>query len=192
MKKMMIIALLFVSSATFAQRFQIGAKAGGNLSNYTGGNIQSNALFGYHFGGFLNFRFGEIFSVQPEVLYSSQGAKYDDIGGTSTVKVAYIAIPVMAKLKFNTIYIEAGPQFSFKTNESGEVPNLPVNSFAKNLDLSLGAGIGYHAKSGFGIGARYLAGLSKVGDFNTNQTMDPNFRNSVIQLSAFVTLFNNN
>lgn len=190
MKKMMLIAVLFCSTATFAQRFQIGAKAGGNLSNYTGGNFETNALFGYHVGGFLNFKFGNVFSVQPEVLYSSQGAKYDDLGGKSTLKVGYISVPVMAKAKFNTFYVEAGPQFSFKTSEDGDIPNQPINNFAKDLDLSLGAGLGFHSKSGFGIGARYLAGLTKVGDFNSSN-VDPDFKNSVIQLSAFFTLFNN-
>ena len=187
----MLLALLFAGTTTFAQRFQIGAKAGGNLSNYTGGNVQSDALAGYHIGGFLNFKFGEVFSVQPEVLYSSQGAKFENLGEKTTIKVGYIAIPVMAKVKFNTVYLEAGPQFSFKTNESGEIPNLPIKSFAKSMDLSLGAGLGYHSKSGFGIGARYLAGLSKVGNFDSNN-VNPDFKNSVIQLSAFFTLFNNN
>lgn len=65
-----------------------------------------------------------------------------------------------------------------------DIPDQIINNFAKNLDLSVGAGIGYHSRIGLGVGARYIAGLSKVGDFSGNN-IDPDFKNSVIQASIF-------
>jgi hypothetical protein len=44
---------------------------------------------------------------------------------------------------------------------------------------------------GLGIGARYTAGISKVGDFDASQGQNPDFKNGVIQISLFYTLFNN-
>jgi hypothetical protein len=49
----------------------------------------------------------------------------------------------------------------FKISE--DIPDQTFRSFAKNLDLSVGAGLGFQSAGGFGIGARYMAGLSKVG-----------------------------
>lgn len=191
MKRILFSVLLVASTAAFGQKFQIGVKGGVNLSNYSGTNFETNTLVGFHVGGFLNLKFGEVFSIQPEALFSTQGAQYKNAGAESNLKVSYLTVPVMAKLNFGSVYLEAGPQVGFKTGESANVPNQSINTFAKSLDLSVGAGLGYHSKSGFGIGARYMAGVSKVGDFDKNTTVDPEFKNSVVQLSIFFTLFNN-
>ncbi|WP_221391257.1 porin family protein [Dyadobacter sp. NIV53] len=183
--KKISLALLFAvfSTAAFSQGFSFGPKAGINISNYTGGDIESDALVGYHFGGLLNFGIGKNFSIQPEVLFSTQGGKINDSGTKSNFKTSYVAVPVMIRLKTNGgFYIEAGPQASFRTGE--DVPDQTIDHFAKNLDLSIGAGIGYQSSIGLGIGARYMAGLSKVGDFEGND-IDPDFKNSVIQVSLF-------
>lgn len=191
MKKILFVSLLFMSTAAFSQGFQLGIKGGVNISNYTGGNIQSDALLGFHVGGMFNFMLGKNFSIQPEVLFSSQGAKYKTATAEENLKVSYINLPVMAKLKFGGgLYLEAGPQVGFRVGEDANIPGQTIDNFAKNLDLSVGAGLGYHTKSGFGVGARYMAGISKVGDFDKN-TIDPDFKNSVVQLSVFYTLFNN-
>lgn len=193
MKKIVFVALLFVSTASFSQGFQLGVKGGVNISNYTGGNFSSDALLGFHVGGMFNFMLGKAFSIQPELLFSSQGAKYNNAGTKSNLKVSYINVPVMAKLNFGTLYLEAGPQVGFRAGQDAHNGNQTINNFAKNLDLSVGAGIGYHGKSGLGVGARYMAGLSKVGDFQTSTSnpINPDFKNSVVQLSLFYTLFNN-
>ncbi|MBE7170148.1 MAG: PorT family protein [Williamsia sp.] len=191
MKKIFLAVALMTSSTLFAQTFQLGAKAGVNISNYSGTNFQTNSMIGFHVGGFINLKFGDVFSVQPEAVFSTQGAQYENAGTKSNLKVSYLNVPVMAKLDFGSVYIEAGPQVGFKTGESAAIPNQSINNFAKNLDLSAAAGIGYHSKSGLGIGARYITGISKVGDFNKTTTIDPDFKNSVVQLSVFFTLFNN-
>lgn len=93
----------------------------------------------------------------------------------------------MLKYKSNGgFYVEAGPQVGFKLGEN--IPDQTVGKFAKNLDPSIGAGLGYQSAMGFGIGARYLAGLSKVGDFDASTGVDPNFKNSVIQIGISFTL----
>jgi len=69
------LVLFTFSTFSFAQTFSFGPKAGINVSNYSGGDINSDAKVGYHLSGMLNFGFGESFSIQPEVLFSTQGAK---------------------------------------------------------------------------------------------------------------------
>lgn len=192
MKKIIITIALFTSATAFAQKFEIGAKAGANISNFTGTNnwqnVKATSLVGYHFGGFISFFLGNNFAIQPEVLFSSQGAKFESAGQTTNQKVSYINVPVMLKYRSTGgFYLEAGPQIGFKTGESSS----SVDSLAKSTDLSLAGGIGYHSKIGLGIGARYTAGLSKVGDFKPNNQINPDFKNGVFQLSIFYTLFNN-
>ena len=88
-------------------------------------------------------------------------------------------------LKFKAkggFFVEFGPQVGFRT--SSDIPDQTINNFAKNLDLAAGAGIGYQSPIGLGVGFRYIAGLSKVGDFS-GSNIDPDFKNSVIQASLF-------
>ncbi|QRR02426.1 porin family protein [Dyadobacter sandarakinus] len=183
--KKLILASFFVlaSVSAFSQKFSIGPKAGINLSNYTGGNIDSDALFGYHIGGMLNYGFGNVFSIQPEVLFSTQGAKVQSGSARRDFKISYLTVPVMFKFKTSGgFFVEVGPQAGFRT--SSNVPDQTINNFAKNLDLAAAGGIGYHSPIGLGAGIRYIAGLSKVGDFS-GQNINPDFKNSVIQASIF-------
>ncbi|WP_090156661.1 porin family protein [Dyadobacter soli] len=184
MKKLSITLILCAMTITsFAQTFGFGPKAGVNLSNYQGGNIQTEAKAGYHFGGMLNFGFGNVFSIQPEVLFSTLGAKVESSGSEADFKINYLTVPVMLKFRTRSgFYLEAGPQAGFRLSES--VPDQTIDHFAKNLDISLGAGLGYQTNIGLGIGVRYVAGLSKVGDFSS-QEINPDFKNSVIQGSLF-------
>jgi hypothetical protein len=184
MKKLLLVAaMLFSFQLANAQKFSIGPKAGLNISNYTGGNIESDALVGYHLGGILNYGFGNVFSIQPEVLFSTQGAKVQNDGLKQDFKISYVVVPVMFKFKAKGgFYFEVGPQASFRA--SSDVPDQSINNFAKNLDLSGAVGIGYQSPIGLGIGARYIAGISKVGNFS-GQAIDPDFKNSVIQASIF-------
>lgn len=187
MKKVFVAALLLAGVTGFSQSLTGGLKAGVNVSNFTGGdfqNVDKKALIGFHAGGFLNIAFGG-FSIQPEALVSTQGAKFEDIGGADyDVKLTYITVPVMAKFKTGSgFYLEAGPQVGFKISE--DIGNQTINNFAKDLDLSIAGGLGFQSKGGFGIGARYIAGLSKVGDFSGVGNADPDFKNGVIQAGIF-------
>lgn len=183
MKKLMIACLLLAGTAVSAQRVSGGLKAGANITNFTGGdfdNVDKQALVGFHAGGYLNFKLAGGFSLQPELLVSTAGAKFEDaLGEKRDYKLTYLTVPVMAKFTSPAgVYFELGPQVGFKLGE--DYSDQTIDNFAKDLDLSAGAGIGFKLGP-VGIGGRYLVGLSKVGDFD-NSNVDPDFKNSVIQL----------
>lgn len=188
MRKISLLVLLSVlSSAAFAQSFSFGPKAGVNISNYTGSDVETEARVGYHVGGLLNFGIGQVFSIQPEVLFSTQGAKIDNGVQRPEFKTTYVTLPVMLRFRSRGgFYFEFGPQASFKTSE--DIPDQTIDHFAKNLDLAGGVGLGYEAGFGLGFGARYIAGFSKVGDFDKTAAMNPDFKNSVIQVSLFFAI----
>ena len=191
MKKLFGLAFVLFSATAYAQNFQLGIKGGVNISNFTGGDfntVKNKALLGFHAGGLMRFKFGNL-ALQPEVLFSSQGAKLENTGTEQDYKVSYLNIPVMLQYESNGgFYLEAGPQIGFKINE--DVPNSTIDEFAKSTDLSIALGLGYHSKIGLGIGGRYNIGVSKVGNFDAGD-IDPNFKNGVAQISVFYTLFNN-
>ena len=58
MKKTVLAFALLIATASFAQNFSGGIKAGANFSNFTGGDfdaVKKKAIVGFHGGGFLNF-----------------------------------------------------------------------------------------------------------------------------------------
>ncbi|MBN8784428.1 MAG: hypothetical protein ABS85_12390 [Sphingobacteriales bacterium SCN 48-20] len=187
MKKTLFVALIVALSQAASAQITGGLKAGLNITNFSGGrfdNLDKQALVGFHAGGFMNFRLGAI-SLQPEALVSTAGAKLKD--ADTSFRLTYVTVPVMVKFRSpGGFYVEAGPQVGFKISE--DIPDQTFRSFAKNLDLSVGAGLGFQSAGGFGIGARYMAGLSKVGDFDSNADFDPDFKNSVIQVGIFFAL----
>ncbi|MFT3933572.1 MAG: porin family protein [Chitinophagaceae bacterium] len=192
MRKCIVFVLLLAGTTSFAQHFELGVKAGANISNFTGASneadLKAKTLIGFHGGAFVSLFVGNNFAIQPEVLLSTQGAKLEQTGAKTDYKLTYINIPVMAKYRFNGgFYLEAGPQIGFKVNEKVDGTS---EDFAKSTDLSIAGGIGYHSPIGLGIGARYTAGLSKLGDFDA-QTTKPDWKNGVAQISIFYTLFNN-
>lgn len=100
MKKLFfLLAFVALSSALQAQSFSFGPRAGLNLSNYTGGDIKSKSRVGYHVGGLLNFGFGRVFSIQPEVLFSTQGARIENNGFRQEFKISYVTVPALLKFK---------------------------------------------------------------------------------------------
>lgn len=56
----------------------LGAKAGLNFSNLTGDDADLDGRTSFHLGLIAEIMFSEKFGIQPEVLYSAQGAKEGD------------------------------------------------------------------------------------------------------------------
>lgn len=186
MKTMITVALLSLGIVVQAQRLQLGLKAGANINNFTGANFddaRQNALVGFHGGLYASVFVGKHFAIQPEAMISTTGSKVEDAGQVENYKLTYVAVPVMIKFITNGgFFVEAGPQVGFKISE--DVPDQTIGQFAKNLDLAVAGGLGWQSKAGLGMGFRYVAGVSKVGDFDAS-TVNPNFKNGTIQIGLF-------
>ncbi|MDR2359216.1 MAG: PorT family protein, partial [Prevotellaceae bacterium] len=84
-KTILVLAALAVTLSVNAQ-VKFGVKAGLNASIISGVSmsplgvdvavLESDGMaIGFHAGAFVNFSFGRLFGLQPEVLYSMQGGK---------------------------------------------------------------------------------------------------------------------
>ena len=185
-KGIVILGMLLTGGIVSAQTFQFGPKAGVNISNFSNGvGSESNTLVGFHVGGFVSFQLGKSLAIQPEVIFSTQGAKYDDVNTTiKDFKANYLNIPVVAQLRMpGGLYLETGPQAGILL--TAETDNETVKDLYKSLDWSWAFGLGLRSKMGLGFSARYNLGLTKVEDKITTTTFQPNGKNSVIQLGLF-------
>ena len=179
--KKALLSLAVLAACTGVARAQdtdthFGIKAGASLSNFVGKDVSSTSsyLFGFHAGFVANVAFSERFSLQPELLYSTKGAKDKlDVLGTSitaTQSLHYIELPILVKAKFSQFFVEAGPQFGGLLRGKAKVEGGSASEDETNtkqfsfLDFGYAVGLGYQLESGPMIGARYNGGLSNVAE----------------------------
>lgn len=164
MKHLFFAVLLFFSIAAHSQILQFGLKGGYNNSTLSGdGDISS--LSGFHAGVFASIDL-VVLDVVPELVYSTQGAKFGD----QEVKLDYFNVPIMARLNLlKILYVEAGPQFGFLV--SAKEGSEDIKDDVESTDIAIGVGAGVELFDKFDLGLRYNIGttdVSKAGDDNKN------------------------
>ena len=197
------IALLMAQGHLYAQGFQWGIKAGGNLTTFLSSSNSTytsySATAGWNAGVFTNFWLGDHFAISPEVLYTTAGAEVNagQSGNSASVSseghlhLRYVNIPVFAKYKFNSgFYLETGPEVNINVSSSTWA-DQSVKSITNGADFQWGLGLGYQSPSGFGIDLRYNQGLTRVDNVSNASWNDVNLRNSGFMLDLFWAFFNN-
>ena len=176
---------------------KIGVKGGVNLSNlYVDDVSDENMKVGLNLGLFAKVPLTKGLSIQPELLYSSKGAKltYDNVFGNGEFRfnLNYVEVPVLAVINIaKNFNLQAGVYASYlasvnikKLKDDGDVDDisdLDAEDFNR-VDYGLVGGLGLDIEN-FTIGARYNYGLKEVGDKNTLAgTALRNSKNSVISL----------
>ncbi|MEZ4837888.1 porin family protein [Flavobacterium sp.] len=152
MKKIILSILAVAAFGTAnAQDTKFGVKAGANFSNFTG-DADLDGRTGFYVGGLVDISITEKFHVQPELLYSMEGA--DD------AELDLIRIPIMAKYYvMDGLNLQAGPVLGFKIGAEDF-----VDEATKSLDYGLGFGAGYELPMGLFFDARYNLGLANISD----------------------------
>ncbi|WP_163407624.1 porin family protein [Flavobacterium ajazii] len=182
MKKIILATALFIatSASIQAQLLKIGVKAGVNLANQTGDasfdgiDYSKDGITSYHAGLVAEVKLLEKFSIQPELLYSTQGATYKNAAEEFKNELGYLSIPVMAKFYLSDSFsLELGPQASFLLNQKDDVDFEEPETF----EFGLNAGLGFKITENIFIQGRYGLGL-------TEASKDADIKNSTIQLSA--------
>ncbi|GAA4114914.1 porin family protein [Aquimarina addita] len=171
MKKLILVAIALIGFTTtsHAQSFKFGFKGGLNFATINGDGIDADSRTGYHLGAVGQIGVGPLFAIQPEILYSAQGAKDFDID--------YLNVPILVKLKFaKFLSVEAGPQFGFVVNDDIKSGGEP-ESF--DMSAAIGAGVEF---SKFFAQLRYNIGLTDVTDGG-------DIKNSAFQVSVGYYIF---
>lgn len=203
-----LILTVFVTACAFTahsqdKKFRFGAKAGVNFATFSGDIEDAKTKVGFHIGVLAEYAFTENLSIQPELLYSTQGTKGEYAGiddgliyeGEFTDKVTYINLPILVKynnLGTKGLSIGVGPQIGFLLSadeeydetfdgetDSGE---FDWKDNAKSIDVGVVLGVGYEIDMGAFVEARYNLGLTNVND--AEDADDFEFKNSVFQVSV--------
>jgi hypothetical protein len=169
MKKLLLSfgAILLVSFALNAQvQIQPGIKGGVSFSSVT--NFRGDDRVTGHAGVFVNTKLSSHWSLQPELLYSAQGQKFNDQNSNDNVlALDYVQLPVMLQYRpVSKVYVEAGPQVGLLVNAKTEGPNdadkADVKDDYKKADFGVSVGLGINATKNIGIYGRYNFGVMDV------------------------------
>jgi len=174
-----------------------GVKAGLNLADTK--ESDTNFKAGMHGGVFGEFKFNN-FAIQPELLFSMQGAKAkeEEYGTeyTAYLNLNYLNIPLMAKYYvIDGFCIEIGPQLGIllSARVKGDVSvegynasaSVDVKNYMKDIDFSLNFGASYQIPNlPLGFYARYSLGLTDL--YKEVDPGDEPGKNRVFQVGAFV------
>lgn len=206
MKKLFFAVVLLIAGTMNAQEFvEFGAKAGVNFASIGGDEMEDldelgglDGKTGFHLGLVAEIPFGERFSFQPEVLYSSQGARkegtFEGVDFTYKRTLDYINVPLLAKYYFTpNLNLQVGPQLGFLVKAEDEIEasfegeseseTYDLEDEVKGMDFALAAGLGYKMDMGLFFDARYNLGLSNIWD-DEEEGSDFSQKNNVIQLSV--------
>lgn len=185
MKKLLVLVLVLSSvGASYAQvQVALGLKAGANISKFDDGDADNFTSF--HAGAFALFKLTKI-GIQPEILFSQQGATFKQASQDFDLKTSYMAIPVMLKVYLiGGLNLQAGPQFGFLTK--AELDGDNVKDSFKNSDISANVGLGWDLPFGLTVDARYNIGLSGVNDGDDYFT--GSVKSRVVQVSLGYKIF---
>lgn len=185
-----IVGLVCLAGSTKAQHATFGIKGGLNINNiHHSTGTYYNPAVGVHAGVLSHIHINKHWAVQPEVVFSTQGAQYRNAGNEINYNLGYINVPVLAQYMFaNGIRVQAGPQVGFlvtAVSKSNTIKQQIRDDYNK-VDFSMVAGASYLIpNTGFGFDARFNVGLS---DISKNSPV--NSTNRGIQAGVFY-LFNN-
>lgn len=149
-----------------------GVKFGLNVANLVENTERLDSKNGFVLGGFVRYDIDDVLSVQPEVLFSKQGASIRD----RSIHLDYLQIPVLvvAGVRKQQVrpFVLAGPALGLRLRatayEDDESEDLSEIARRSDMSFVLGGGI---ERKGLVVEARYTWGLL---DLDTGRDIDKN------------------
>ena len=185
---LLIVLILSFTNTTYAQNVGAGIKAGVNMATIGGDASGTSIRPAFHAGAYYTLGTGvDWLYIQPEILYSSEGARVQDVKGA--IAYSYINVPILLKMfpSSDAINFQIGPQLSINTG--GEFIDENKNKTDVSDQLSefifgLTIGVASESANGINLAMRFNLGLSN----NVKEPIDGGrFVNNVLQVSLGYT-----
>jgi hypothetical protein len=165
MKKWFLLFLAGICGIAAHAQIKLGIKGGANFSTITSDNYgEIKTISGFNAGALASFPLFKGLSLQPEIMYSGQGAKSIEANSTANLVMNYMNFPVLLKYSIPAgIFVETGPQIGLLLNAKLKFYNFNEDEKpnSQSTDFSWAFGLGYLIKDvNLGFDARYNLGLT--------------------------------
>jgi hypothetical protein len=145
-----------------------------SLDNFDEPGASTSLRVGFAAGGFLTFRVGGGFSIQPEVLFTQKGVKLEvgdgALSGDVKYQADYLDVPILARVTFGQGvrgYLFAGPSFDIKLNAKmkvgimGQAEEEDISDEVEDFEFAVAFGGGVELGPLL-LEARWSEGLSNL------------------------------
>jgi hypothetical protein len=190
---MCAMMISYAASAQYDPAFRFGIKAGANLSNVNGSNDLSlnsgSSAFNFKdndnrslgFAGGVFFRFGKTFYLQPEILLSQKGGKFNvykdgvqDGDGKVDVRFSNLDVPVLFGVRVAKFFrVNVGPMASLRLSNNGKIKDSfdDVTGSDSQAEINNRLAFGYQAGVGVDFGrvsldVRYEGNFTEIVKVN--------------------------
>src|SRR5690606_2431301 len=165
-KTLLLVVAIAATTQIFAQKkVSPGIRAGVNVATLS--NINADFKTDFYAGGILSLHLGQRYTLQPELIYTRQGANnvtfVDDETGAPTgqenVTIQYLSLGVINKFYFvEGFHGLIGPSLDMKIGK-----NFPRIDFDDDdyggVDLGISLGLGYTLPIGLTFEGRFKTGM---------------------------------
>lgn len=161
----------YAASAQYDPAFRFGIKAGANLSNVNGSNDLSlnsgSSAFNFKdndnrslgFAGGVFFRFGKTFYLQPEILLSQKGGKFNvykdgvqDGDGKVDVRFSNLDVPVLFGVRVAKFFrVNVGPMASLRLSNNGKIKDSFDDVTGSNSSAEINNRLAFGYQAGVGV-----------------------------------------
>lgn len=221
MKKTFIALLLtcfVLTSYGQDEKIAIGLRGGLNIASISNTGSASASFGGYgssvkyksrlapHFGVYSEIKFNDFISLQPEVLFSMKGYKYESSssgGGSSSeytldAGLNYIDIPLQLRFNFGKgFHLLGGPSFSILMSAKAKSESTVTSGGStvttketdtdkeglNTMDVGVYIGVGYQLDMGLNFAIRWARGFSNLYE-DDGSTVTIHQSNNVFQFTV--------
>ncbi len=194
----LILSLIFICSASFAQNIQFGLKTGINLSSIKAWDQSSEYPYkpkiGYRFGLHTLVKVSDKWGIRTEILYSLDGTTAEGrYNSNMKIHLKRISIPIQFNYApSDWINFEVGPEFNFLLNNKETSFLHRGNDYGISIgaEIIIGKKLALSLRNHFGLVYR-----SEIMFFDDQGTLlldsngqpiraDKNERNNILSLSV--------
>ncbi len=193
---------LFLFGTSQAQEVTFGVKTGLNLKTLYGDGMLVDIGYtpGFMIGGFAQIPISSKLFLQPELMYSTQGASDDAEAEVfpdvfqkveESINLSYINIPILLDYHFTeNICIKSGPQLGLLMKSQIEKDDfgIDITEYSNRIDFAWVLGSGYELESGIFFDLRYNLGLRHIfeeaGEGEDGIQSEGDVKNEVIQMAV--------
>lgn len=157
------------------------AKLGQPVTNW-------DTKYRWHAGFLAHLHMSRHFAIQPELIYSAQGAEHITTATDTQIELGYLNLPIVFQYMTGSGFrFQAGPQIGILLNADRDFNSVEsdIKNAVKKADLGVLAGFSYVMKMGLGFDARYIYGLTDIAKKGNTAGLGSDLNNLVIQVGVF-------
>jgi len=189
-KLLLLLSAAMLTATVSMAQFNLGFKAGANITKVDGKTFRDEFQYGYHLGGFAEIGLGGKLAIQPEVLFNQYQTRVDSsfknvysdalsFSNYKNVKLNYLSVPILLNYKVGSLLtLQAGPQVGILLDQSQNLLENGQEAFKTGEFSMLGGATINIAK--LRLTGRYIVGLNNISDIDNKDK----WKNQGFQLSV--------